>query len=384
MKAYILMVPLVVVGMLQLSGCLPRSGTVPPGGAYLSESAGASFDQSVGVEGKADQNIARFPLQHGFRSPEHSQQVFIAAGSRGLVVSDTGGKTWRVISVPLVQTLDVSVLGNGTWVVSGIDGAGQGFILRSLDEGKSWEIVQTVPVPVKKGGFQFLSEDARASVTLSLARDPHNADRIYAGSSLGTIIVGEQSAKVWKTIHTLHSATSELLGTEPGFSIKRLIPSPHRSGELLLVTTSGSLIRVREGTQSTLRIPRFIESATPFGDAVQSRRIFDVSYISSFPQALFVATTNGPVISRDDGKTWVDLKAPIDTTESFNRGTIAVSPTNSNRLFVAVNHVLYRSEDSGTTWNTFDIGLKEHAITQLLIDPTNAAHVVAIVQAIRS
>lgn len=382
MNIRVIAVPLLLVGVLQLSGCVPGSARVSPGGTYLSTSAGAHFDQSVKME-DPEKNIAGFTLGNAFRVPEKTATIYIAAANRGLVVSDDNGVTWRTIAVPLAQTLDVVVMGNGIIAVSGRDADGQGFILRSLDAGKSWDSVLTVPIPISNGTFQILSEEVVGSVVLSLERDPFDANRLYAGSSLGTILVGEQSAKVWKTLYNLRSVTTELLDSEQTLGIQQLLPSPHRAGELLLVTVTGSLLRIRDGKQSEVRIPQFVEeqAETPFTDSLGQRKVLDVTFIPGFPQALLVATTVGPVVTRNDGQKWSELNLPIDASRAFNRAVVAVSPTNSNRLLIAINNVVYRSEDSGQTWNTFDFGLDGYLVTDILIDPSNAGQVLAILRA---
>ena len=101
--------------------------------------------------------------------------------------------------------------------------------------------------------------------------------------------------------------------------------------------------------------------------------------------SLVVVGERGHIARSDDnGKTWQELSVPADTAQKFNTSVVTASPTNPNRLLVAINDVVYRSEDGGQSWNTFDFQLDSFGITSLSIDPQNASRVVAVVEPIRS
>lgn len=356
----------VMIAAAALGGCTPQSiPLAPPGGTYLSESAGASFDQRVNLEGEEGTYIANLSVQAARRSANHPQTIYLAAGSAGVVVSVNGGETWKIISVPLTSTTDVVVLGNDTLVVVGTGPEGQGYILRSLDAGLSWQTVLTIPIPVVQQGFQFIkSQSAVAAIILSLELDPLDSDRVYAGSNLGSIFVGEQSAKVWRNYYSFNNGPlNSLLNQQQ--SIRTIYASPHRAGLLYVLTADRSLWRVENGQQQKVMIPK-------------GRTVYSVSFILSAPEALFVGVEDGAVISRDGGATWKQLDLPVDTSTHFNSVVAVASPTNPARLLVGINSVIYRSEDGGATWSTFDFGLADRMIISVLIDPTNASRVLAV------
>jgi hypothetical protein len=379
-------VPLVFIGVLQLTGCTDQTvAPPPPGGVYLSQSAGASFDQSVQLEGKPGEYVARYPLRRLFRSPQNPSLVLIAAGSQGLIRSHNGGETWEQLAVPLANTLDIVMLPNGVMAASGSGRDGQGYVVRSLDEGKSWQTVLTVPVPVSNSRFQLFGEKTVPSVVLSLELDPFDRSRIYAGSNLGTVLLGEQSAKVWHNIYALNPGQFNIVTEQTVLGISNIVPSPHRRDELFLITATGVLVRLQNEQQTIIKIPRTLNGEpSAFGGSFETRRVLDITLVPDAPNALFVATRHGPVISRDNGRTWQELNVPIDTSKMFNQSIVAVSPTNSRRLLVTINNVIYRSEDGGRSWNTFDFGLEGLTVKALSIDPSNAGRVVAILQPLSS
>ncbi len=371
--------PVAALALLQLSGCERAVPPPPPGGVYRSHTAGASFEQSVDIAGKTGEYVALFSLFDIFRSPEQPDRIYIAAGGRGIVASDNDGVSWQIIPTPLANTYDVTVLGSGILVASGSDGAGQGFVIRSLDEGKSWQTVLTVPVPVDESGFKIIGGAPTVpSVVLSLERDPFNSERVWAGSSLGTLFAGEQSAKVWRNFQTLKPDAFNPQLQPTNVTIKKIVVSPHRPNEMLVITRPGQMILVNGDDQKKIKVPQYLNTPPPVGTSSGNKKIQDAVFIPGFPDALLVGVEDGAVVTRDGGQTWVALPVPIEPNQKFNSIVVAVSPTNTNRLLVAVNDVIYRSEDGGNTWNTFALGLPAHLVTGLSINPDNAARVLIV------
>jgi hypothetical protein len=303
----------------------------------------------------------------------------VAAGSNGYVVSKDDGKNWQTHAVPLTSVLDIVVLEKNIIVVTGIDGEGQGYILRTSDAGKSWQTVLTIPAPAKTGGWQPIKAGNSAEVgtiVISIAPDPFNPNRIYAGTSLGNVFVGEQFAKTWHKIHNVDQ--DAFSGNQAKFAVADLIPSPHKVNEIIIITTGGRMYYLdAAGKQNDIKIPQQLETG-PIISLGQSRVVMSATFIDQYPNALLAGVVDGAVISRDRGATWQALSLPVDTIKRFNTVVVRVSPTNPDRLLVAINDVVYRSEDSGASWNTFSLNLPAHVITDLLINPTNAASVLAI------
>lgn len=380
-----MLLPVAIIAALQLGGCTRDIAPAPPGGTYRSESAGASFEQSVDILGTPGEYIASLPLREIFRSPANPDEIYVAAGSRGIVTSADDGQTWQIIPTPLTSTLDIVALPSGILVASGSDGSGQGFVIRSLDSGKSWQSVLTVPIPVSKDRLEIIKSntDVVASVVLSIEPDPFNPDRIYAGSNLGTVFVGEQSAKTWRSLYTVQVENFDPLAKRQQ-AIKEIIPSPHREGEILIVNETQELIRISPGLQAEIKVPEYIDTPPPFGAGSGKRQVFAAAYIKEFPDALIIGVEDGAVVTRDRGASWVRLNIPVESTQAFNSIHVTVSPTNVNRILVAINNVIYRSEDGGNSWSTFALGLPNHIITDLSINPGNASKVLLVTTPVKT
>lgn len=372
--------PMIVLAAFTLGGCSKKTvAPAPPGGVYRSESAGASFEQSVNIDGQEGQYVASYSLAGFDRASFDPHLIYVAAGAQGLIVSKNNGQSWVNVPTPLIETLDVVVLTNKIVVSSGTDANGQGFIVRSLDEGQSWQSVFTIPLATKQSGQLNIlgGSGLPLSVVVTLERDPFNGEQVYAATNLGTIFVGEQSAKTWRTLHRVEPRANDPVPNAESAGIGRLVPSPFEKNEVLAVTNDHRLLRINGDKEETINVPLTLGDVGVFG-LHQNRKVDAVAFIPGFSDALMVSGDKGVLVTRDKGKSWVDLQVPIDTAQTFATTIAVVSPTNVNRILVAVRDVVYRSEDGGRTWNTAALGLTNFAINSLLIDPSNAANVLAI------
>lgn len=387
MKLVSFSLPLLMVPILFLGGCSSeKKAEIPAGGVYLSTSGGASFEQSVNAPDAEDKNIALYDLGKIHRSLQDPNIITLAAGENGMVISRDDGATWQVISIPqLAGAVDAIQLPNGILVATGVDSVGQGVAVRSLDSGKSWQSVFTIPLPDKKPGLQIIKGPTAPPATVAVLEiDPKRPDKVWAGTNDGTILLAEQSAKVWRKVGELSTPTQSITGDRTGAAIIRIIASPINGNDLTIITKDKRLLRFRDGKTEEVKVPESISVPQSFGLVLGSRKIINAITIPGFPDALLIASTDGAVVTRDKGKSYLPLQLPIDASKTFTAMSLAVSPKNVNRMLIAIDGIIYRSEDSGSTWNTTDLGNSNLRITDMNINPVNPARVLVIAKRIES
>jgi hypothetical protein len=384
-KMNVIVIPTLLVFTLALGGCSrDEAVSVPAGGVYVSASAGASFDQSVKTT-DPEETIAGFDLGKIHRALQDANMVFMAAGEKGMVLSRDDGSTWEVIPVSLATTIDVALMRSGVMLAAGLDTDGQASVVRSLDKGKSWQNVFSIPLPTQKRRFQIISGGSPLPTTIvALEVDPRIEDKIWAGTNDGTIFSAESSGKVWKTVTELTSSSEIVTGDRSDAGIVRMEVSSTRPDELILVTQKKQLLRVEGGKVTIMKVPESVTEPSPYGVILDDRNILDVSYVPGFPNALFLGTDRGAVITRDGGNSFLELKLPFDASKIVSSMVVAVSPSNVNRILVAADGIVYRSEDGGAAWHTTDVGPVGFGITDLSINPGNASRVLAVLKSIRN
>lgn len=395
MKLSALALPLLMVPMFLLGGCSSDDDAkvVPAGGTYISASGGASFEQSVGVAENPDITIESYDLGRIRRLPQDPTNIVIAAGSNGMVVSHNDGASWQVIEIPsLIATIDALQLPNGILLASGVNTIGQGMVVRSLDNGTSWQNVFTIPRADKKPGLQIIKgPDAPPAAVVALELDPRQPGVIWAGTNEGTLLQAQQDAKIWRKTAELSTPTQSVTGDRTGAGIVRLIASPITPGELTIVTKDKRLLTVTGATVKEIKVPESNNLPQSFGVSFGSRNIVNALLVPGFPNALLIGATDGVLVTRDKGQSYLPVQLPIDASKIFSTIALAVSPKNANRILIAIDGIVYRSEDSGTTWNTTDlpagqsqVGANNVRITDISINPANPAKVLVVAKPIES
>ena len=380
----VIALPVLVVGVLALGGCsrTPSVQKTPPGGTYTSITGGASFEQSVKTANSTDATIASYDLGKIHRSPQDSALIFIAAGKDGMVVSRDDGKTWSPVPIPLVGTVDVIQTKSGVFLAAGLDAAKQGIVTRSTDGGRTWQNVLTLPASKSGATFQLIKGTTSASASVvAMEADPFQVNRVWAGTNDGTIFAGEQDGRTWRKVADITSNASQITGDRSGAGVVRLIPSPFNATDMLIVTKDKRLFTLKDGKLTEKKVPVNTDTPAPLGVHLGSQKILSAAYVTGFADALLVGTDTGAVVTRDAGKTWSTLKLPLDASKLLSSVVVAISPTNVNRIFVIADGIVYRSEDGGTTWNSTDIGPAGYPVTDISINPANAAHMLAVVKA---
>lgn len=371
-RLMVLAAPLVVVGMLQVSGCLRREVPPPdPGGAYLSTSGGARFDQSSDLfnsDGELIGYIADLSLVNMHRPDHTPQHVYATAGTQGVAHSQDGGVTWRMINQPLTLVTAIAELANGTILIAGSNADQEGIVMRSLDQTTSWQEMLVIPATKKidSSFFEIIKPPKPPPIFVSsLAIDPFRPDQVYATTSTGDIIIGADSGKTWHKLTNIVGKRNAFSGRSDA-PVRKVIPSPHVQDEILIVTTDGRLFRTDQtGESEALKVE-------------PKASVVDATYILTFPDAILVGTHRGATVTTDRGDTWTELTLPISQAAPHKGITVRVSPTNSNRILISIDSVIYRSEDNGKNWNTHSLSLPGHIVTDISIDPSNAARVLLL------
>ena len=116
------------------------------------------------------------------------------------------------------------------------------------------------------------------------------------------------------------------------------------------------------------------------GPAVMGGRIADIKVDPQNPSTWFVAVGSGGVWkTTNSGTTWEPI---FDNQYSYSIGTITIDPNNSNIIWVGTGenvsgrHVawgdgVYKSSDGGKTWTAMGLKTSEH-IGRILVDPRDS------------
>ena len=210
------------------------------------------------------------------------------------------------------------------------------------------------------------------STVLALAVDPHDSNRIYAGTydTTGAYVTTDQ-AHTWRVFNAGFDRTPVLA----------LYPLPNT---ILAATTAGlyqlvdqkwtrvaaapdaaiySITRDARGALYLSTDRRGILSSADSGETWTHIPGLDgeiaLSVAALDAQTIFVGTSGrGAFVTRDAGKTWHAL----DEFSGDYVSLIAIDPRDARSIYLRTRGALYRSRDVGATWQRLDVGDVVHAL----------------------
>lgn len=380
-------------------------------GIYRTDNAGQHWRKILGIPYSARRTRV-------IRQDPHQAQVFYAGTTEGLWKTASGGAEWRrltpaslIVNDLLVDPSDASHLFLAT------DRAG---VMESRDGGENFRLANNGFSHRQVAGLFF---DAKSG--LLLASVLH--DKEYGGVFAGTTGLLTSTATGSKTRH-LHGDGDSSATTEPdwrqwsqGLEGRDVLSLARMPGGDLLAGTVDGLFRFNEIHQAWERTGRLLRMSSQAG----GKRTFDSDTLSVSVQdlamlvpgsglrisgaILYAATGQAVLRSSDEGRTWLAISPPwsvdcLAVSGSLlvvaESGSIHISPNDGGRwlaaalpggqapvsrlaiagntLYAATGRGLFRSADSGRSWEHKGNGVPFGPVSDVLVDPRNPGRVYVV------
>jgi len=219
-----------------------------------------------------------------------------------------------------------------------------------------------------------LPTDGRVEVDLGLhgsraqcvAVDPHNPDRVFAGTLDHGLFRSLDGARSWESV-------GEAIPQGRVLSVA-LSPSHLEGGRSVVYagTEPTSLYRSKDDGATWSELPALLElPSAPTWSFPPRPWTSHVRWIAPHhhdPQLLFVGIELGGVMrSRDGGETWEDRKAG----SYHDSHVVATHPRDVGRVYEAAGGGAALSEDAGDSWRSADEGLAHRYVWGLAVDPVD-------------
>jgi photosystem II stability/assembly factor-like uncharacterized protein len=102
---------------------------------------------------------------------------------------------------------------------------------------------------------------------------------------------------------------------------------------------------------------------------LHGQSIFAFAQAPSDPQMLFAGTFQGVFRSKDSGVTWNQISPP-DSREIHEIESLAIDPGNPDVIYAGTWHLPWKTEDGGKTWKSIKQGLiVDSDVFSIIIDP---------------
>ncbi|HEX8181532.1 MAG TPA: peptidoglycan-binding protein [Pyrinomonadaceae bacterium] len=194
----------------------------------------------------------------------------------------------------------------------------------------------------------------------SLAIDPRDPQHLYFGTIDGQIYVSRDGAAHWARISSFN---------HPGLYIDNLLIDPRDANTLYAAAhrhkEPGGFFKTTDGGQT------WKESFE-----LKTESVFALTQAPSDPNVLIAGTHHGVFRSQDSGATWEQLQTSaypdIRDVES-----VGVDPRNADHIYAGTWHLPWKTEDGGRTWFSVKNGIIDDSdVFAIEIDHRNPDHVI--------
>ena len=196
----------------------------------------------------------------------------------------------------------------------------------------------------------------------SLSADPNHPDRIFLGTSTGTIFLSTDGGHQW--------ARFAHLGGDD-YVLDHIVVNPQDSDIMYVAAWSvenqqaGDLFRTRDGGKTWDTLP-----------AMHGKSIRALSLAASDSKVLVVGALDGVFRSKDSGSSWQRISA--SEADIKNIESIAVDPKDPNVVYAGTWHLAWKTPDGGATWSHINKGMIDDSdVFSIIVDSSNPAVVFA-------
>jgi photosystem II stability/assembly factor-like uncharacterized protein len=418
------------------------AGDSQDSGVYESKDGGETWRPLAGLRGSRIESLAISPINSGTLAAGTSKGVFISAdhGANWRRISavndpemqeitalafdpaDTnilyagtphlpwkttdGGATWHSISSGLIDDSDIFSIRVDPANPKLVFASACSGIYRSDSGGQAWVKIQGIPGTHRR--------------THIIAEDPRNSDTIFAGTTLG-LFKSPDGGKTWRHLsseqvnwmvfdpaepRTLYLATEFagiLKSMDSGESFRPMNQgfANHRLSE---ITSDGKLLYA-SSTYEGLYGGVFVSSDGGLQwslraneEVLHGRNLHSLTASPADPDVVFAASEDAILKSADGGKTWLPVTEPhsvatgtsaaganrpgpaIHTSGRVHIHALRASQAEKEKLvlFAGTDAGLFRSSNSGTTWEQVKAaGLTGVAVLAIYAPPSRASWLAA-------
>lgn len=328
-------------------------GSAPDGGVFVTEDINGEWEQKVfvGQDGRKTVTIADVNVEKIEVDPSNPDTYYLATREDGIWKTTTRGAQWNQLPVAPDRIRDIEVHPTNPDIVYSVKNAN---IIKSTDGGEeTWEIVYT---------------DAQNAIITRIEIDWFNPSRIFAVTSIGTVLLSEDDGVTWKRIYEVDEP---LIGIYMSEQDSRLIYI-HELDRGVHKTVDGG------ENWTDLFSEDFLK---------EYRKAEQVKHVALSPNndnVLYTVSKQGILYTTDGGVTWQFMKTLIEqgVDQNTSISNITVKPGEPNTILFTVGRLIHKTTDGGASWNSIESFPSGRNISYLLLHPDNSELVLAGVQAV--
>lgn len=196
----------------------------------------------------------------------------------------------------------------------------------------------------------------------SLAFDPNNPDRVYLGTSAGTLYLSTDNGKSWSRFARLGSSAEMVLD--------HIVIDPSDPKNMFVAAwnarmpnSDGDLFRSQDAGKTWEIV------ADLHGKSLRALAIASANH-----RVLVAGALDGIYRSRDGGHNWERI-SPENHAEIKNIESIAIDPQNADVIYAGTWHLPWKTDDGGKNWHSIKKGVIDDSdVFTIAIDQAQPAN----------
>src|ERR1700730_1011618 len=197
----------------------------------------------------------------------------------------------------------------------------------------------------------------------SLSSDPNNPDRIYLGTSTGTLFLSTDGGHSWSRLAHLGGDDNVL---------DHIAIDPQNPKHIYVSAWSvenqqaGDIYRSHDGGEKWDALP-----------GMHGKSVRAMAIAASDPKLLVAGALDGVYRSKNGGNTWERISSP-GQAELKNIESVAIDPKNPDLVYAGTWHLAWKTDDGGANWHHINKGMIDDSdVFSIIVDSTNPAVVFA-------
>ena len=193
----------------------------------------------------------------------------------------------------------------------------------------------------------------------SLAYDPSNPDRIFLGTSSGSLFVSNNGGRSW-------SWYAQLGGDD--YVIDHIVIDPRNPAIMFVAAWSvsdpsaGDVFRSRNGGKTWMTLA-----------GIHGKPVHALAIALIDPKLLVAGTSIGVYQTRDDGDTWQQISIS-NNAEIRNVESIAIDPHDATVIYAGTSHLAWKTADAGKDWHRINSGMIDDSdVFSIIMDPRSSS-----------
>lgn len=211
--------------------------------------------------------------------------------------------------------------------------------------------------PLKFSGWDIVGPNG--GDVRAIAIDPKDKNRLYVSTLDGQVHTSQDGGKTWQLLVNLN---------KPQLILDQLMVDLRNSD---VIYTSGHRHKLPGGFfKSTDRGKTWKESSELRGESIHA-----MVQSTKNPNLILVGTVNGVWKSEDSGDSWEKIESK---TMPVNIDSLAIDPNDTNIIYAGTWYRAYKTVDGGKNWYLIREGMIDDSdVFAVTIDPRDPNHIIA-------